>query len=174
MPQSRANLGFSGNHKDRKAVTTCHPVARPSEGATRLESVDSKSATPASAANDPEADRNKRHLGFGGIGIGVGLIGGGMGSTRTITTATAADTVDTMVVDTVDTMVVDTVDTMAVASVVRTVADSEDRTEEVSEDRTVEVSEDRTEVMPTDTSTATDRGTVVDSSARGPGHNRII
>ncbi|XP_058119760.1 keratin-associated protein 21-1-like [Anopheles ziemanni] len=54
-------------------------VERPSEGATRLESVDSKSAVPASAANDPEADRNKRHLGFGGIGIGVGLIGGGVG-----------------------------------------------------------------------------------------------
>uniref|UniRef100_A0A182UJS7 Uncharacterized protein n=1 Tax=Anopheles melas TaxID=34690 RepID=A0A182UJS7_9DIPT len=45
-----------------------------------LESVDSE-ANPQPAtrqlANDPEADRNKRHLGFGGIGIGVGLIGGG-------------------------------------------------------------------------------------------------
>uniref|UniRef100_A0A182K019 Uncharacterized protein n=1 Tax=Anopheles christyi TaxID=43041 RepID=A0A182K019_9DIPT len=46
---------------------------------TSLESVDSKATQQETRqlVNDPEADRNKRHLGFGGIGIGVGLIGGG-------------------------------------------------------------------------------------------------
>uniref|UniRef100_A0A182W3C5 Uncharacterized protein n=1 Tax=Anopheles minimus TaxID=112268 RepID=A0A182W3C5_9DIPT len=46
---------------------------------SRLESAETKTSSQAATrmANDPEADRNKRHLGFGGIGIGVGLFGGG-------------------------------------------------------------------------------------------------
>ncbi|XP_053667752.1 keratin-associated protein 19-2-like [Anopheles marshallii] len=44
--------------------------------ASRVDSAETKTIAQ-SLANDPEADRNKRHLGFGGIGIGVGLFGGG-------------------------------------------------------------------------------------------------
>ncbi|XP_035890478.1 keratin, type II cytoskeletal 2 epidermal-like [Anopheles stephensi] len=46
---------------------------------TKLELAEPKSSTQPAArlADDPDADRNKRHLAFGGIGIGVGLIGGG-------------------------------------------------------------------------------------------------
>ncbi|XP_050091203.1 keratin-associated protein 19-2-like [Anopheles aquasalis] len=53
-------------------------VAAPASSplSTRLDKVEGKAAV---ASADPEADRNKRHLGFGGIGIGVGLIGGGFG-----------------------------------------------------------------------------------------------
>uniref|UniRef100_A0A182RT35 Uncharacterized protein n=1 Tax=Anopheles funestus TaxID=62324 RepID=A0A182RT35_ANOFN len=46
---------------------------------SQLDSAESKTISQPTTrlANVPEADRNKRHLGFGGIGIGVGLFGGG-------------------------------------------------------------------------------------------------
>uniref|UniRef100_A0A182TAP8 Uncharacterized protein n=1 Tax=Anopheles maculatus TaxID=74869 RepID=A0A182TAP8_9DIPT len=61
------------------AVPIQNPGPSGASPSTRLELTGPRTSSSPEArlVNDPETDRNKRHLAFGGIGIGVGLIGGG-------------------------------------------------------------------------------------------------